>query len=503
MGVVLRIFAFLGSALGLIAWLGGTALVAFALTSVMGSSPDHVTELAKVSVVVAGVVVALVASIVLLRVTRHLLWFFVCFACGAFAALAGAGFNPGSLSGSGSLLVVGALAILGVSVVVLAITKRMVPFLVCLGLLGLVGAGAGVFFGLNASAPMSTAEAPEALPTPTPPAPDSNESGRGMAAPTEALPPPPPEGAGQGAPPPAAAEAPPPAAGGGAAEPGDNLATGRSAAEEQASGARATPAPLPETGERRARIGATRGLRPSAAAETEAAPPPPPPPPPPEAAAPEMADQPSGSGPTAAITAPPAARSAEPTPVIAEAKPSDFQMAELKFNKPDQMEIDTPYTVSATIAGALAEAQATLGNVGPTVSRAVKITRKVRVELIADDFDIKKLSAVDTVLITPETSGQWSWQVTPRRLGGERKMLLQVYGVIESDGVAQGETLIKTYEETIPVKVTPMARVRLVSQGIVERWQPIAGALGVIGGIWVFLQKILAALTRRRKVEQA
>ncbi|MEJ0022193.1 MAG: hypothetical protein WDN76_01205 [Alphaproteobacteria bacterium] len=83
-------------------------------------------------------------------------------------------------------------------------------------------------------------------------------------------------------------------------------------------------------------------------------------------------------------------------------------MAELKFNKPDQMEIDTPYTVSATIAGALAEAQATLGNVGPTVSRAVKITRKVRVELIADDFDIKKLSAVDTVLITPETSGQWS-----------------------------------------------------------------------------------------------
>jgi len=34
------------------------------------------------------------------------------------------------------------------------------------------------------------------------------------------------------------------------------------------------------------------------------------------------------------------------------------------------------------------------------VSREVKITRKVRVELLANDFDIKKLHTIDTVLIT-------------------------------------------------------------------------------------------------------
>jgi hypothetical protein len=338
---------------------------------------------------------------------------------------------------------------------------------------------------------------------------DGIPAGEGATLPTDAtpLPQPPPAANGQGAPPPVA----PPAATDGAqpkpAEPSlEELAAAR-AAEEQArlsddaekraaevqaeTEARAAPA--------RPRTGATRSLRPPSSESAPATAAPQPPPMPPAAAAPEAAEQP----PTATATAPPPASAGEPVPYIAEAKPSDFQTAELKFNKPEEMEIDVPYTVSAAIAGALAETQATLGNVGPTVARPVQITRKVRVELVADDFDIKKLHTVDTVLITPETSGQWSWQVTPRRLGGERKILLQVFGVIERDGVSQGETLIKTYEEIIPVKVTPMARVRLVSQGIVDRWQPIAGALGVIGGIWVFLQKVLGVLTRRRKEEHA
>ncbi|HWA22533.1 MAG TPA: hypothetical protein VG735_09085 [Caulobacterales bacterium] len=475
MGAVLKIFAYLGSAIGAVVWLGGTALVAFALTSTLGSSPDSATALAKLIVVIAGVVVALVASVVLLRVTRNLIWFFVCFACGAFAALAGAGFSPASLSGEASLFAMGALAILAVSVIVLAVTKRMVPFLVCLGLLGLVGVGGAVLLGRGApGAPM---EAQDASPPEI-----------GASAPAETpMPSPPPAAAGQGAPPPVAADILP-----GAGAP----ATESAARADAEKAVRARSEEEIGLAAKKPRV-ASRSMRPPS--DLAAAAPAPPPP----AAAADPLDQPSGSGAVAAATAPPPAAAGEPAPVVADVKPSDFQTAELKFNKPEKMEIDVAYTVSATIAGALAETQATLGNVGPTVTRDVKITRKVRVELVADDFDIKKLHTIDTVLITPETSGQWSWQVTPRRLGGDRKMLLQVYGVIERDGVSQGETLIKTYEETISVQVTPMARVRLISQGIVERWQPIAGALGVIGGIWVFLQKLLGALTRRRKIEVA
>jgi hypothetical protein len=352
-------------------------------------------------------------------------------------------------------------------------------------LLGILGAGASAVVGLRS--PSMTSSEVASAPTAEPSA-------------VDALPSPPPAAAGgQGAPSPELKDLEP-----GAGAPQSEIATRGDVPEEAATrdGVQAEraakPPPAKVTEPPRA---ASRSLRPPS--DLAAAAPSPPPP----AAAADPLDQPSGggSGSVAAATAPPAAIGGEPSPVVADAKPSDFQTAELKFNKPETMEIDTSYTVSATIAGAIAETQATLGNVGPTVSRAVNITRKVRVELVASDFDIKKLHTVDTVLITPETSGQWSWDVTPRRLGGDRKMLLQVYGVIERDGVAQGETLIKTYEETIPVKVTPMARVRLVSQGIVERWQPIAGALGVIGGIWVFLQKLLGALTRRRrgKIETA
>lgn len=480
MGAVLKIFAYLGSAIGAVVWLGGTALVAFALTSAMSASPDSATALAKLIVVIAGVVVALVASVVLLRVTRNLIWFFVCFACGAFAALAGAGFSPASLSGESSVFAIGALASLAVSVIILAITKRMVPFLVCLGLLGLAGAGAVMLLGVGAGSTMSTQVAPS---------PEGSSEGA-TSAPAEApMPLPPPAGAGQGAPPPEAADILP-----GAGAPATESASGGGGSADEERAARAEA----ETGLAAKPRVASRSLRPPSGLETAA------PAPPPPAAAADPLDQPSGGGlGTYSIPTPPPAVAHELLPTVADAKPSDFQTAELKFNKPEKMEIDVAYTVSATIAGALAETQATLGNVGPTVTRDVKITRKVRVELVASDFDIKKLHAIDTVLITPETSGQWSWQVTPRRLGGERKMLLQVYGVIERDGIPQGETLIKTYEETIPVQVTPMARVRLISQGIVERWQPIAGALGVIGGIWVFLQKLLGALTRRRKIEVA
>jgi hypothetical protein len=391
------VFAFLASAIGLVIWLGGVALLIYAATRetvrysangeplLQGLSMDVVLRGGLIAI---GALIALVASVVLLRLTNRLVPFLICLAFGALAFVGGATWQPPAQTYATENDAVAADAV------------------------------APPVSEDEASAP---APLPDAAPRP---------------------------------------EAPP-----AAIAPAD-----RDQARADIETGAAAPAPR------------SRSLQPPAAADE---PPAAAPPPPAELAAP------SGSG----AAAPPTAAAA------ADAKPSDFQVAELKFNKPAEMQIDTPYVVGATIAGALAETQATLGNVGPTVSRETKITRKVRVELVASDFQVKKLHTVDTVLITPETSGQWSWEVIPKREGADRKMLLQVWGVLERDGVAQGDILIKTYEETIPVKVTPIARVRLVSQGIIDRWQPLAGALGVIGGIWVFLQKLLGSLRPRRKEE--
>ncbi len=342
------------------------------------------------------------------------------------------------------LIAIGALLGLVASVVLLRLTGRITTFLICLAF------GALAFVGGATWRPPVETYATESAET---------ESDEVVA---DAAPPPP------AADDEAAAPAPPP------------LTDVAPRAEAPPAVVAAPEAPADSAPAELQAAPRSRSLQPPASAEEPLAAAPPPPA---EMAAPPVA------------VAPPAAAAA------ADAKPSDFQVAELKFNKPAEMQIDTPYVVAAAIAGALAETQATLGNVGPTVSRQTSITRKVRVELVASDFEVKKLHTIDTVLITPETTGQWSWEVIPKREGADRKMLLQVWGVLERDGVAQGDILIKTYEETIPVKVTPIARVRLVSQGIIDRWQPLAGALGVIGGIWVFLQKLLGSMRPRRKEE--
>lgn len=205
-----------------------------------------------------------------------------------------------------------------------------------------------------------------------------------------------------------------------------------------------------------------------------------------------------------AAPAPPASGSlaaTEQDKTVAKGSPQadQFQVAELRFNKPSEMRLQHPYVVEATIATPGGSAPQGLGDVGPTVTRQTEITRKVRVELIANDFKIEKLSAVDTVLITPRTPGQWSWRVTPLSEGADRKMLLQVFGVLEAAGVSQGEVLIKTYEETIPVTVTPMDRANLVMNAVISSWQTIAGIFGVIGGIWVFLGNVAKAFKGKKE----
>ncbi len=65
------------------------------------------------------------------------------------------------------------------------------------------------------------------------------------------------------------------------------------------------------------------------------------------------------------------------------------------------------------------------------------------------------------------------------------------------EAVEQGQVLIKTYEETIPVTVTAMGRFTAVAQTVVSSWELIAGIAGVLGGVWVFLGNIGKALRGR------
>ncbi|MEJ0060873.1 MAG: hypothetical protein WDM79_15385 [Terricaulis sp.] len=173
-----------------------------------------------------------------------------------------------------------------------------------------------------------------------------------------------------------------------------------------------------------------------------------------------------------------------------------FQIEELRFNKPERMRINHAYVVEAQIG---ADAAPILGDVGDTVTRDITIpeSRHVRVELIANDFEIEQLHQVEDVLIAPGTTGTWTWRVTPRVSGAERRMLLQVYGLVQQNG-RDGQVLIKTYEETIPVDVTPLDQAQIYAEAFLSRWDVIAGIAGAIGGLWMFFSAIVKWFRRPR-----
>ena len=64
-----------------------------------------------------------------------------------------------------------------------------------------------------------------------------------------------------------------------------------------------------------------------------------------------------------------------------------------------------------------------------------------------------------------------------------------------------GVRQLRVYDETINVNVTPIGRVRQVSANFVENWQPVAGALGILVGIWAFLGHFFAGLRRKKEKE--
>lgn len=171
-------------------------------------------------------------------------------------------------------------------------------------------------------------------------------------------------------------------------------------------------------------------------------------------------------------------------------------MEDLRFNRPERMRLNKSYVVEAQFG---VPAQPVLGNVGQTVTRrvAVPASRLVRVDLVADDFDIVKLHHVDDQLLTPGTTAMWSWRVTPTRETDQSKLILQVFGVMRQAGYT-GEVLIKTYQEDIPVEVTTMDRFELGARAFLSRWDIIAGIFGAIGGAWVFFHNIMKLFTGRR-----
>jgi hypothetical protein len=183
---------------------------------------------------------------------------------------------------------------------------------------------------------------------------------------------------------------------------------------------------------------------------------------------------------------------------VAVAEEATFELEPLRFNRPEEMRINRTYLVEARIgAGQIA----TLGSVGETVERQVQVpaSRRVRVELISDAFTVEKLHQVEAPTIAPGGAALWSWHVTPTR-GGNQILLLQVFGVVEHAGTAD-TSLIETYREEIPVRITLIDQAELTARGFLSRWELVVGISGAISGAWVFLAGLIGMSRSGRRAQ--
>lgn len=377
-----------------------------------------------------------------------------------------------------ALVTGGAVLGLVVSVLLLRFTHRIIPFLVCLafGTVAFIG-GATWRNEQTASEPQIAASSPELAAAEA----ASETAVDAAPAPTES---PATDKAVDAAPPPAATAAapppmpPPPQIEPGAAPPQIEPGAGPSSEMAEAQ----VDAPRAPVVRRTPPRSAARPSQPAAAAPS----------------APALGATAGAGAATRATTA----RESEAAVTPAAATDQELRDAQLKFNKPSEMQLGAEYVVGATIALPGTEnLPETLGNVGPTVSRQTKITRKVRVTLTGNDFEITSLDAIDTVVVTRDSPGQWNWRVKPRRDGQNLKLRISVFGIDEVDGKELGVRQLRVYDETINVNVTPIGWVRQTSASFVENWQPVAGALGILGGIWAALGHFFAGLRRKKEKE--
>ncbi|MGD2134209.1 MAG: hypothetical protein PVI23_15570 [Maricaulaceae bacterium] len=190
---------------------------------------------------------------------------------------------------------------------------------------------------------------------------------------------------------------------------------------------------------------------------------------------------------TAEAAAAPAARSLSADSADAPS-PEDVRELPIHYNRPSQMGLERPTTVSLVVdATGEGEGAALLeGFVGEIISGQAELTPNVSATLTGPGFDVEAQSPLQQRL-SDQTENIWTWQVTPTQ-EGEQVLTLQIYSHPGDAGAAQP---VAAYTDRITVHVSRFGLILALA----NRADPL---IGVAAGSVSLLLALFGILRRRR-----
>ncbi|MBL3574637.1 hypothetical protein JMK10_05270 [Rhodovulum sulfidophilum] len=170
--------------------------------------------------------------------------------------------------------------------------------------------------------------------------------------------------------------------------------------------------------------------------------------------------------------------------------------ADIAYNKPDSMIRGKPGIISFVVDLSPQEvpSDAFDGLPGQIVRADVPVSRYISAELWGAE-DVFKISPAGPVRkqIFASSENRWDWTVKPL-LGGAQVLKLKTYVHLTENGAPRGAIGWKTFEATIPVKVTTSDRIRDMAAEIQPIHAIVLFVMSLAGGAW-------ANLRRRKKTE--
>lgn len=192
----------------------------------------------------------------------------------------------------------------------------------------------------------------------------------------------------------------------------------------------------------------------------------------------------------------------EPSPIAAMGAIARRGLTAVKvlYRVPEYLVVEEPKRFELVLATKdLAAAQKDIAGEGAAVEHTVKVSPRVRAELVGDPayVTITPLSSPERDL-TDTANAKWEWSVTGKKAAEKAELTLRVYNVVEADGVTRLVDWDQTYEDGFQIRLTNQSLVKRIWELFAAGWAWLVAAVPVIIAVAAWCRRRLSPAQPQR-----